>query len=271
MGSGYLPEREGRATAKASLLSVRGLLININKGTIMGWLIGYVVMGVAYGSIYGDMQTFIESNDLIKQMFSAEGVSMEASFTGTIMMVMIGLVSILPIAVINKLYTAESRLYLSQLFATKLTRRELYWTTVGIAVFTGLVGIFLSAVSLGGTALAVMDESSTMEIADFLTAGFNFLPSVLFFISLAALALGWVPKLGKMIYAYLGYSFMLNYFGGILDLPEWLSNTAVKSWIPQMPMENFDLLIFVVITTVSIGLMILGSIGYLRRDMQEGV
>lgn len=271
MGSGYLPEREGRATAKASLLSVRGLLININKGTIMGWLIGYVVMGVAYGSIYGDMQTFIESNDLIKQMFSAEGVSMEASFTGTIMMVMIGLVSILPIAVINKLYTAESRLYLSQLFATKLTRRELYWTTVGIAVFTGLVGIFLSAVSLGGTALAVMDESSTMEIADFLTAGFNFLPSVLFFISLAALALGWVPKLGKMIYAYLGYSFMLNYFGGILDLPEWLSNTAVKSWIPQMPMENFDLLIFVVITTVSIGLMILGSIGYLRRDLQEGV
>src|SRR5690625_3698311 len=112
MGSGYLPEREGRATAKKSLLSVHGLFIKINKGTMISWLIGFLIMGVAYGSIYGDMQTFIESNELIEQMFSTEGVSMEASFTGTIMMVMIGLVSILPIAVINKLYTAESRMQL---------------------------------------------------------------------------------------------------------------------------------------------------------------
>ena len=59
------------------------------------------------------MQVFIESNELIEQMFSAEGVSMEASFTGTIMMVMIGLVSILPITIVNKLYTAENRLYKS--------------------------------------------------------------------------------------------------------------------------------------------------------------
>src|SRR5699024_4454684 len=34
MGAGYLPQREGRANAKKSLLSVRGLLVKINKGTI---------------------------------------------------------------------------------------------------------------------------------------------------------------------------------------------------------------------------------------------
>lgn len=270
MGSGYLPEREGRATAKSSLLSVRGLLVKINQGTIISWLIGFVIMGAAYGSIYGDMQVFIESNELIEQMFSAEGVSLEASFTGTIMMVMIGLVSILPIAVINKLYTAENRLYLSQIHATKVTRNELYWTSIGIAIFTGVVGIILSAVGLGGTALAVMDGSSSMTMAEFLTAGFNFLPSVLFFIGLAAFILGWAPKLGKVVYGYLGFSFMINYFGGMIDLPDWFSKTAIKSWIPQMPMEEFDLLIFVTITVISIALMVLGSIGYLGRDMQEG-
>ena len=270
MGAGYLPEREGRATAKKSLLSVPGLFMRINKGVIISWLIAFVIMGAAYGSIYGDMQTFIGSNEMMKQMLTLSGVSIEASFTGTIMMVMIGLVSILPIAIINKLYSEETRLHLSQFYATKVTRARLYWVSVILAVVTGLAGILLAAGSLGGTAISAMGDSSTMELQQFIAAGYNFLPSVLFFIGLAALALGWVPKLGKVIYVYLGYSFTLNYFSGILNLPKWFSKTAVLSWIPRMPVDRFDGVIFITITVISIALMVLGYIGYHTRDMVEG-
>ncbi|GAB2572993.1 ABC transporter permease [Gracilibacillus alcaliphilus] len=270
MGAGYLPEREGRESAKKSLLSVRGLFIKINKGVIIGWLIGFVVMGAAYGSIYGDMQTFLESNEMMKQMFAQSGFSIEESFTGTIMMVMTGLVSILPIAVVNKLFAEESRLHLSQLHATKVTRGQLYWTTIGLAVFAGLIGILLAAGGLGGTAISVLGDSATIDMGDFFAAGYNFLPSVLFFTGLATLALGWAPKLGKIVYAYLGYSFILNYFGGILDLPDWFSKTAVQSWIPQMPMDSFDAPIFITLTGISIVLLIIGYFGYKRRDMVEG-
>ena len=270
MGAGYLPEREGRRNAKKSLLSVRGLFIKINKGVMIGWLIAFVIMGAAYGSIYGDMQTFLESIEMMKQMFSQSGVSIEESFTGTIMMVMMVLVSILPIALVNKLFAEESRLHLSQLYATKVTRSRLYWTSIGLAVFAGLAGTLLAAGSLGGTALSVMGDSATMGIGDFLAAGYNFLPSVLFFIGLAALALGWIPKLGKVVYVYLGYSFVLNYFGGIVDLPEWFSKTAIQSWIPQMPMDDFDAPVFIAITVISIALIIIGYVGYSRRDMIEG-
>src|SRR5699024_7870522 len=105
---------------------------------------------------------------------------------------------------------------------------------------------------------------------DFLVAGYNFLPSVLFFTGLAALALGWVPKLGKVVYIYLIYSFMLNYFGGILDLSEGFSRTAIQSWIPQMLMDDFDAPVFMTITVISIVLMVIGYLGYSRRDMNEG-
>ncbi|WP_085523749.1 ABC transporter permease [Tuberibacillus sp. Marseille-P3662] len=267
MGAGYLPEREGRESAKKSLLSVRGLFIKINKGVMIGWLIAFVIMGAAYGSIYGDMQTFLESNEMMKQMFTHSGVSIEESFTGTIMMVMISLVSILPIALVNKLFSEESRLHLSQLYATKVTRSQFYWTSISLAIFAGLVGILLAAGGLGSTAITAMGDSRAMDIFDFLAAGYNFLPSVLFFTGLAALALGWAPKLGKVVYAYLGYSFVLNYFGGILDLPEWFSKTAIQSWIPQMPMEAFDASIFITVTVISIALMVIGYLGYSRRDM----
>ncbi len=227
-------------------------------------------MGAAYGSIYGDMQTFLESNEMMKQMFAQSGVSIEESFTGTIMMVMMVLVSILPIVVVNKLFAEESRQHLSQLHATKVTRGQFYWTTIGLAVIAGLIGTLLAAGGLGGTAISVMEDSAAMDISDFLAAGYNFLPSVLFFTALAALALGWAPKLGKVVYAYLGYSFILNYFDGILDLPEWFLKTAVQSWIPQMPTDSFDAPVFITITVISIVLMIVGYLGYNRRDMIEG-
>lgn len=270
MGAGYLPQREGRESAKKSLLSVRGLLFKINKGVIIGWMVAFTVMGAAYGSIYGDMQTFLESNEMMKQMFAHSGVTIEASFTSTIMMVMMLLVSILPIAIVNKLFAEESRLHLSQLYATKVTRGQLYWTSIGLAAITGVVGTLFAAISLGGTAVSVMGDAASLDIPDFLGAGYNFLPSVLFFTGLASLTLGWAPKLGKVVYAYLCYSFILNYFGGILDLPDWFFKTAIQSWIPQMPMEEFDSLIFITITVISIAFMILGYLGYKRRDLIEG-
>lgn len=270
MGAGYLPEREGRESAKRSLLSVPGLFIKLNKGVMISWLIAFVIMGAAYGSIYGDMQTFLGSNEMMSQMFTIAGVSIEESFTGTIMMVMIALVSILPIAIVNKLFSEEARLHLSQLYSTKVTRAQLYFTSVLLAIFAGVVGIFLAAVGLGGTAISAMGDSSSMNMGDFFAAAYNFLPSVLFFTGLAALVLGWAPRLGKIIYVYLGYSFALNYFGGILDLPEWFSKTAVLSWIPRMPIDKFDGATFITMTLISIALMVFGYIGYLRRDMVEG-
>ena len=270
MGAGYLPEREGRGSANKSLLSVPGLFVRINRGVMISWLIGFAIMGAAYGSIYGDMQSFVGSNEFISQMFTQTGVSIEASFTATIMMIMIALVSILPIVVINKLYTQEARLHLSQLYATKVTRAKLYFVSVILAVIAGVVGIAVSAGSLGATAVAAMGGKTSIDMVDYMLSGFNFLPSVLFFTGLAALTLGWVPKLGKAIYAYLGYSFALNYFSGILNLPEWFLNTAIQSWIPRMPIDQFDGVIFITITVISFVLILVGYYGYCTRDMVEG-
>lgn len=270
MGAGYLPERGGRETARRSLLSVPGLFARLNKGVMISWMIAFFIIGVAYGSIYGDMRTFLESNEMMRQMFTISGVSIEEAFTGTIMMVMIGLVSILPIAIVNKLYSEESRLHLSQLYATKVTRGQLYWTSIALAVVAGIVGILLAAGGLGGTAISAMGGASPMNMADFIAAGYNFLPSVSFFIGLAGLALGWSPRLGKAVYVYLGYSFVLNYFEGILDLPGWFSKTAVQSWISRMPVDPFDAPVFVTMTATSIALMVIGYLGYRRRDMVEG-
>lgn len=269
LGAGYLPQREGRERATKSLLSVHGLLFRLNRSIVIRWLIAFVIIGAAYGSLYGDMQTFIESNDLMKQIFSHSNGSIEEIFTGTIMTVMISLVSILPIATINKLFSEERHARFSQHYVTKVTRSQLYWTSIGVALCTSIVGTLFAAGSLGVTALLTM-ENSTINIVDFLAAGYHLLPSILFYIGLATVALGFAPRMSKVVYVYLGYSFILDYFRNVLDLPDWLVTTAIQSWIPKMPTESFDALTFVVITTMSTALMVIGYIGYKNRDMIEG-
>ncbi len=267
VGVGYLPERAGRATAKSGLLSVPGLFLRLNRGTIISWMVALVLLGMAYGSIYGDMQSFLESNALMKQMFAATHTSIEASFTSTIIVVLVDLAAILPIAIVNKLFTEETRLHLSQLYVTKVSRRKLYWTNVSLALVAGVLGVALAAGSLGATALAAIGATSKMTLFDFLAAGFSGWPVVLFVTGLAALALGWAPRLGKIAYLYLGYSFALNYFGGILNLPDWFTKTAVQTWLPRLPVAQFNGPTFATITVLGIVLLVLGDLGYQRRDL----
>lgn len=63
---------------------------------------------------------------------------------------------------------------------------------------------------------------------------------------------------------------MLNYFGGILNLPDWFAKTAIQSWFPKLPTEAFDFPTFSTIMFISIGMIFLGSLGYRQRDLIIG-
>lgn len=268
MGAGYIPQKEGRMGAKKSLLSTFGLLFRLNRGSIISGFIGLFILAGAYGSIFGDMQTFLESSEIIKQMFTISGVSIEKSFTSTLIFVMAVLVAILPIVIVNRLYTEETRGRLSQIYSTKVKRSKLYFTTVILATLCGVIGLLLSSLGLALTALTAM-ASTDLTIQTIIYAGLNFVPSILFFVGLSSLALGFAPKLGKAVYIYLAYSFIINYFGKIISMPKWVPKTTIHSYIPLMPVDNFCIVKFAVISVISCVLIILGFVGYNKRDMYE--
>src|SRR5699024_11273624 len=99
-----------------------------------------------------------------------------------------------------------------------------------------------------------------------LASSYSFLPAVFFLSGLAALTLGWAPRLRKVVYIYLVYSFMLTYFEGVLDLPNWFLKTAIQRWIPHMPVDAYDAFPFFIITVVSLVLIVVGYLAYRRRD-----
>src|SRR5690625_5534843 len=99
------------------------------------------------------------------------------------------------------------------MFSTKVSRTELYWTTVGLAIFAGVLGTLLSVAGLGGTALSFMESDTPMGMMDFFASGFNLWPSVLFYTGLSALIFGLAPGDGKLVYVLWAYTFLLCCFG----------------------------------------------------------
>jgi ABC-2 type transport system permease protein len=216
------------------------------------------------------MQTFLTGNALMKQMFLQSHTSIEASFTGTITTVLVGLGSILPIVLVNHLKTEETRSHLSQLFVTQVSRLKLYVTTISLALFLGVIGLLLGSGSLGVVALGSMHQATHMTLGTFLAAGLNNVPLVFMIVGLAGVILGWLPQLSKVVYIYLGYSVMLSYFGNLLTLPKWVTKTAMQNWLPHLPVETFELWQFSLVLCLGLVLIIVGYLGYSHRDFREG-
>lgn len=64
--------------------------------------------------------------------------------------------------------------------------------------------ILAGAAGLGGAAVSVM-ATKEMGFVDFIKAGMNFFPAILFMIGLAGVIVGWILKWGKVLYAYTVY------------------------------------------------------------------
>lgn len=270
IGAGYLPEMGNHQKVSRSLLSVHGLIIRLNRGMVVGWVVALTVLGAAYGSIYGDMQTFLEGNDLLKTMFQMQGISIEASFTMTIMSILAGLSLVMPITLVNQLYTQETKGYLSQIYAKKTSRGQVYWTMIVFAIVTSVFLVLGLSLGLGGAAISVM-KTAELELLDFVQAGFAYFPAVLFIIGLTGVILGWSPKYGKALYVYVVYNIMLSYFGKLVKVPEIVNKTAILSWIPRLPADEFKGSVALGIAIISLVFMIIGYIGYKQRDLIESV
>src|SRR5699024_11661540 len=94
-----------------------------------------------------------------------------------------------PIASVNKLVSEQNNLCLIQIYSTNVTRSRVYWNSIVLAFYSSILGVLVATLSLGLTGINAMEGHGELEIINFLAAGYNFLPAILFVIWLASQAL----------------------------------------------------------------------------------
>src|SRR5690625_524781 len=108
--AGFLPENPGRKHASRFLQGPLGLTFRIQRVTLIFWAIGMFVLGASYGSVFGDLDSFFEGNELLEQMLVTEGnYSFTEQFLPMLMVIMSILAAIPTLMSLLKVYGEEKK------------------------------------------------------------------------------------------------------------------------------------------------------------------
>ena len=68
--SGFLPSKPGRKHASRFLQSPLGLVLRLQRTGMIAWAIGLFILGASYGSVLGDLESFIKDNEMLADLLN---------------------------------------------------------------------------------------------------------------------------------------------------------------------------------------------------------
>ncbi|PGZ15445.1 ABC transporter permease [Bacillus cereus] len=264
--AGFIPAKPGRKQASHFLQSPFGLALRLQRIGIIAWGIGLFILGASYGSILGDLESFFANNEMMAKMLTpVEGFSLTEQFLSTLMKVITMMCTIPPLMAMFKLKGEEKQNRTEHLLSRATSRSQVMGSYFIVSIISGFVMLSLAAIGLALAGNAVMKE--TISFSTFYSAAIVYLPAMWIMIGVAILFIGFAPKFSGLTWVYLTYSFFVIYLGGLFQLPKWMSNLTPFGYIPRLPVEEVDFVKFSILVVVAIVLMVLGFVGYNKRDI----
>jgi len=265
--AGFISSKKSKKEAGKLLLSKIGLPLYLSKNLIIGWLIGLFILGLSYGSVFGDMETFIETNDMVRKMIQGNpNFSLSEQFIPMLMAV-ISMMSTVPVLlIVFKLKSEETKNRLDYIYSKKVSRSKIFFSLLFISFLSSILMLFIASIGLFLASNAVMDDPMSFKML--ISACLVYLPALWIMISLTLLLIGYFPKKTNIMWIYLGFSFIVLYFGALLDFPKWLKFFTPYGYIAQLPIEKFNIFSSIILFVVFILLIFIGLNGYKKRDIE---
>jgi len=265
---GILPDRPGKAEGGRLLKSPLGLTIKLLTISLIVGAVTIFAIGASYGTIMGDMDGFLETNEFYQQLILwMDGISMPLLFAGMINFVASMMALIPMLLYLLKVRGEEKDIRAELVLATPVCRYKYLGSFVIIAFVSSVVLQFLTALGLWISATSVLPNPDEFPFLTVLTGNLVYLPALWVMIGLAVLLIGIVPKATGLIWGMYGFVFFMGMFGRMGILPSWILNVSPFGHIPQYPMERITVLPLVVLVIVAAVLTIAGFIGFRRRDV----
>ncbi len=267
VGAGVLSTRPGPATAGPALGGPFGLTWRLVRGSLVGWTAGLLAFGLMYGPVLSEASTFLEDVPIIAE-FLPDADATGAELFGATVIALAAIACAVPaLQVLLRLRTEEVAGRAGPLLATPLSRARWMVSGLVLANVGGAVVLLVTGLGVGLGAGLSMDDLGWVGTS--VSAAVSYLPAVAVTIGVAAVLLGWLPRVTGWSWASVVLSVVVLYFGGILDLPQWLVDLSPFSHVPQQPAVDPDGGPLATLCVVALALMAAGVLGVRRRDIQE--
>ena len=267
VGAGVLSTRPGPATAGPALGGPFGLTWRLVRGSLVGWTAGLLAFGLMYGPVLSEASTFLEDVPIMAE-FLPDADATGAELFGATVIALAAIACAVPaLQVLLRLRTEEVAGRAGPLLATPLSRARWMVSGLVLANVGGAVVLLVTGLGVGLGAGLSMDDLGWVGTS--VSAAVSYLPAVAVTIGVAAVLLGWLPRVTGWSWASVVLSVVVLYFGGILDLPQWLVDLSPFSHVPQQPAVDPDGGPLATLCVVALALMAAGVLGVRRRDIQE--
>ena len=266
LGSGLLPERKGHAHASALLSGPGGLAMRLLRTPFIIWTLVMVILAAMYASVFGDLESFMDSNEMLKIVFGQNpDHSPTEQFVGLIIVIMSMIGTIPVLSFVFRPAAEEARGRAENVLSKAISRTKYLTTYLVPALLISLLTQVLMALTFWGVGSIVMDTPPNLKT--FIIGFLSFLPAMWVFLGVGTLLVGLLPKRTSLAYLYLGFSFIVVYMGALMNLPDWAKKFTPFGLTPQYPVDDWNLLPLLALTGVAILLTILGYLGYNRRNI----
>ncbi len=266
LGSGFIAIKPGRTNASRFLQTPIGLALRLQRTGFIAWAIGMFVLGASYGSVLGDLESFLSNNEMLQQLLQPEeGGSLIDQFIPMLMIVISLMATIPPVMAMNKLRGEEKKDLITHLLSRPVSRSRLLGCYLIISIVNGFVMIFLAAIGLWVAGSAVIEGGLTFGLI--IKAALSYYPAMLVMVGLSVFLLGVIPKWTNIVWIYIFYSFIALYFGGLFQFSDWIGALSPFGHVPQVPIEEYSIMPLVLLTILSLILIINGFNGYNKRDI----
>ena len=254
-GGSLFPVKLGRPYARGSMTSVWGLAVRLQRVAWLAWAGSLAALAVFLGAV----------TDMMGEMMAELGFGVGSTVGYLLSMLMLG-IGAFTVQSTSTMALDDTRGLLERQLAGSLTR--LGWVGQRLAVsLVGSLGLLVATGLVYASAYCVVADDSS-QFWPIVGTVFAYLPSLLVLIGIAALGLGWWPRLAVTIsWVSFGAIWFSLIIGEVLRLPRATLESLPFISVAGLPDIAIPWPKILVTLGVGVVLVVVGLIGFRRRNI----
>ncbi|CAM5710422.1 ABC-2 type transport system permease protein OS=Streptomyces albaduncus OX=68172 GN=FHS32_005116 PE=4 SV=1 [Streptomyces griseoloalbus] len=259
LGMSFLPSRPGPAAGR--LGGARALAWRLQRGSVLGWSIGFLLAGLVYGGMADGAADLLGDNEGAREIFERMGG--ESGLTDAFLAAMAGMLGLVAalyvVASVLRLHGEEISGRAEPVLAGSVGR--LRWAAGHLVVAFGGSALLML---LAGAGLALGHGERTGAI---LGACLVQVPAVWVIGGVAVLLYGVAPGAAMGAWGVAGAVLLIGWVGPALDVPRAVLDLSPFGHLPKLPGGEMTWPPVLVLTALAVALVAAGLAGLRRRDL----
>lgn len=268
LGSGMVPRRPGRANAGVATAAPLGLLLRLQRWSILGWVVGVAAIGVAYGSVSNDIEAIFRDNPDISRFLPTGALDPSDAYLAYTLAIGVMLASGAAIASLLRLRHDEVEGRLELVLGQPVSRW--HWLGDHLLVAIGTALLLLTTSGLATATGVLLSGGGSDNALGVVTASVALAPVAVTLVGFATAMTGVLPRFAAASWVVLVWVVVVAVLGDVLRLPHWVRSLSPLHHLPRMPAEAFDPMAFTAVMAVGLMLIGLGAVAFRHRDVPTG-